>query len=481
MNTLNKYKNLLINIGLFTLNTVSTKLITFLLVPLYTYFLTAAQYGVTDMSLTVANLITPVITLSIGDAVTRYVIDDSTNEKHYISIGFWITVFSCVIMVFLLPLLDFPVFGGLGKYKWFYWFYFISLAFNSYWANVARGLNQIKLITSASIVSSLVSASSAGALIGLWGWKVDGYFISLILGGISAIAVYLMAGGSWKYVALPRKQDCHFLKMMLVYSLPLMPNAIFWWIGTSVNRFFITSILGIGASGLFAAASKIPNVLNMVWSTFQQAWSLSAFQEFRKIDTNKFYSNVFTVLRTFCFFAASLLMLMTPWIASFLLQKKFYSSWPVIPILILAFLFNVFAGFYGTVFTASMRTKHLMVSTVVAAIVVVLLTWSLIHIIGLQGAAWAMVGSNLCMCVIRIIDARSIVDITVAWPFALMNTLIVSIQSYVMATRPFAYMLISGICFVAVCVVSFLDIYPSIKVLKSVITRKNEFSDNREG
>ena len=90
-----------------------------------------------------------------------------------------------------------------------------------------------------------------------------------------------------------------------------------------------------------------------------------------------------------------------------------------------------------------------------------------------------MVGSNLCMCVIRIIDARSIVDITVAWPFALMNTLIVSIQSYVMATRPFAYMLISGICFIAVCVVSFLDIYPSIKVLKSVITRKNEFSDNR--
>lgn len=100
MNTLNKYKNLLINIGLFTLNTVSTKLITFLLVPLYTYFLTAAQYGVTDMSLTVANLITPVITLSIGDAVTRYVIDDSVNEKHYISIGFWITVFSCAIMLF---------------------------------------------------------------------------------------------------------------------------------------------------------------------------------------------------------------------------------------------------------------------------------------------------------------------------------------------------------------------------------------------
>ena len=76
-----KYKNLLVNIGLFTLNTVSTKLITFLLVPLYTYFLTAAQYGVTDMSLTVAGLVTPVVTLSIGDATTRYIIDDPDDKN----------------------------------------------------------------------------------------------------------------------------------------------------------------------------------------------------------------------------------------------------------------------------------------------------------------------------------------------------------------------------------------------------------------
>ena len=66
-------------------------------------------------------------------------------------------------------------------------------------------------------------------------------------------------------------------------------------------------------------------------------------------------------------------MLLTPWLASLLLQKKFYDSWPIIPILILAFLFNVFAGFYGTVFTASMKTRHLMTSTAAAAIVVIVL------------------------------------------------------------------------------------------------------------
>lgn len=106
-------------------------------------------------------------------------------------------------------------------------------------------------------------------------------------------------------------------------------------------------MLGIGASGLFAAASKIPNVMNMVSSTFWQAWSLSAFQEFKKTDTGKFYSNVFAVFRTFCFLAASGLMLLTPWLASLLLQKKFYDSWPIIPILILAFCLMYSRDFMG--------------------------------------------------------------------------------------------------------------------------------------
>ncbi len=95
--------------------------------------------------------------------------------------------------------------------------------------------------------------------------------------------------------------------------------------------------------------------MNLISSTFWQAWSLSAFQQFKKTDTSKFYSNVFAVFRTFCFVAASGLTLVSPWLASILLQKNFYEGWVIIPILVLAFLFNVFAGFLWNNFTASMR------------------------------------------------------------------------------------------------------------------------------
>lgn len=472
---MDKYKKLLINIGLFALNTISTKLITFLLVPLYTFFLTAAQYGVTDMSLTVASLATPVLTMSIGDATTRYIIDDPDHDEQYVSVGFWITLLGCFLMFLMLPIFSLQMFGGLGNYRWFFFAYFVSSAFNTYLANVARGLNQVKLITWVSIVSSIVSAVSAGLFIGLCGWKTNGYFISLILGGMVAVFLYLFYGKTWKRVHFLRKNCARrFLHQMLLYAIPLIPNAVFWWIGTSVNRFFITSMIGIGASGLFAAASKIPNVMNMISSTFWQAWSLSAFQEFKKTDTSKFYSNVFVVFRAFCFSAASGLMLLTPWLASLLLQKRFYSAWPIIPILILAFLFNVFAGFYGTVFTASMKTKYLMTSTALSAGLVVVLTWFFVTIVGLQGAAWAMVASNLVMYIIRVIMTRTIVQINVNWLFTLMNFMFIFIQTCVMVVHPNKYILISGMLFLMICIISVLDLYPFIKAALVGMEKKEE-------
>ena len=104
-----------------------------------------------------------------------------------------------------------------------------------------------------------------------------------------------------------------------------------------------------------------------------------------------------------------------------------------------------------------MKTKHLMTSTAAAAIVVVVLTWLLVRIMGLQGAAWAMVGSNLVMYVIRVAMAHPIVRIAVNWPLMLINILIVAVQACIMAWHPSRYLLISGVLFLLVCIVSALD------------------------
>ena len=83
---MSKYKQLAVNSLLFFINAVATKLITFVLVPLYTAFMSAGEYGLTDMSLTVINLATPLFTLSIAEASVRFIVGDRERAAEYIFI-----------------------------------------------------------------------------------------------------------------------------------------------------------------------------------------------------------------------------------------------------------------------------------------------------------------------------------------------------------------------------------------------------------
>ena len=55
---------------------MATKLITFLLVPLYTTYMSAGEYGLTDMSITVISLLTPLVTLDVAEAAVRFIVGD---------------------------------------------------------------------------------------------------------------------------------------------------------------------------------------------------------------------------------------------------------------------------------------------------------------------------------------------------------------------------------------------------------------------
>lgn len=459
-----KYKTLLINLGLFTLNTVATRLITFFLVPLYTYFLSQEEYGITDMAQTLQMVLIPIATLSLSDALLRFAIDDQKHNRKYFTLGTYGVALSCVVVFALLPGLDLPIFGGLGDYKLLYWLIYCFGALQTLFSCMARALNQLKLITMASILTSLITCGSAAILIALLHWKVEGFLLSMILGYAIGCATYVFGGHLYRYIGTHLgKSDLALLRRMLIYALPLIPNALFWWVGTSINRFFITGMLGIGASGLFAAASKIPNLLNTFYSIFQQAWTLSAFQEFRKTDIRSFFSTVFVLLQSLMAVVASLFILGSQWVASFMLQKDFYQGWELMPIIILAFYFNALNSFFGTVFTSSMKTRALMTSTVAGGLVCIALTWALIPLCGLWGACIASVFCNAVVLVIRIMESRAIINVRIPWPSFLITLILLLIQTIVMSAHKGAYLWISFVLCLAVLVTQIIGCVPLMR------------------
>ena len=68
----NKYRDLSKNTILFTINSFGSKIISFLLVPLYTYVLSTSDYGTADLVTSTVSLLVPVLTLNVQDAVLRF-------------------------------------------------------------------------------------------------------------------------------------------------------------------------------------------------------------------------------------------------------------------------------------------------------------------------------------------------------------------------------------------------------------------------
>lgn len=470
---MNRYINLLINIGVFTVTTIATKLTTFLLVPLYTYYLTTTEYGISDMTTLAISIIAPLGTFAIGDAVLRFMIDDKDNAEDIASIGIVVTCSSCFIVLLLLPLLDLPAFGGLGEYRWLFLLSYIAYAFQDLFGRIARGGNQLQLITTASVVSSLCTASCTVIFITFLKQGLYGFFYSYIIGAFTGSLIFIIIGKHYRYIRIISwTKAIQLLRRMLPYAIPLIPNNVLWMFNSSVNRLFITSMIGIAASGLFAASCKIPNLLNTLYNVFFQAWTLSSFQEYRKSNINQFFSIVFVLLNALLAVAGSLIILLSPWLASWFLQKEFYRGWIYMPTLILALYFNSLASFWGSAYTMVMKTRIILISTIVSALVCMIGTWLLVPYIGLQGAAIAMVVSNSALLGIRMAYAGQFIHICIPWATLAFTGILLTLQTIIMTIFPQNFLL-NIACMILMLSVQIVTIFPLLKsVTKKFILSK---------
>src|SRR5699024_8696569 len=80
---------------------------------------------------------------------------------------------------------------------------------------------------------------------------------------------------------------------LLKYSLPLLPNAVCWWLLGSSSRLFIEHFLGLEANGIFAVAMKFSTILETFSVIVYQAWQETAIKQYGAADRSKFFSSIF--------------------------------------------------------------------------------------------------------------------------------------------------------------------------------------------
>lgn len=403
------YKKLGVNISLFSISSFGTKLISYFLVPLYTNCLSTAEYGTVDMLGVIVQLLVPVFTFDIADAVIRYTLDENESKAQIFLIGMKIIALGSTILVALLFAAKatglLPISTG---YCLFVFSSFFLTSIYTTMTNYFKGRDRVGDIVIAGLLCSLTNCLLNLVFLLKYKLGIPGYLYANLLSLFIPVVFLVVQAIRYGFLGYKNKLsiDRQLQAKMLKYSMPLIVNGLSWWINNSLDRFFVNSICGIEANGLLAVAYKIPSILSMFQTIFNQAWTMSAVQEFDPRDEKGFISNIYNSYSCEMSIACGGLLIMNIPLAILLYKKDFFVAWNYTGFLILSSLIGAMSICISGVFNAVKDSKSLGFSTLAGAIVNTALNATLIPVYGVTGAVLATLVSNVVIWIYRMIKVR---------------------------------------------------------------------------
>lgn len=424
---MNQYKSLIKNSFLFAIGSIGSKAISFFMLPLYTRFLSTSDYGQLDVLQTTISLLIPLITFQAIEAVFRYSVDMRENESA--SSVLMNGILLCLIGM-LISFLLFPIFRRIEPFSSYTLFFYLILFFsmlNGVLKQFVRGLGKIKTFVASDLAYTASFITFNIIFLVYLKWGLEGYFLSMVLAHAINICILLVFGNVFKYLNI-KSFDKSFMKTMLIYSIPLIPNGLMWWVMGVSDRYILTYYLGFDATGIYSVSYKFPSLITLVNSIFFMAWQLSAMQEYGKKGYEDFYKNIFGVLSSLLFLVTGLILLILKPLMSVFVADAFYESWKYVPMLLVGTVFQAFSSFFGTNYTASKKTKGAFTTSVVGAGVNIVVNFVLIPFWGIQAAAFSTLLGYLAMWLMRVFDTKKYVDMKIDWKSMSSSLIIIGLQ-----------------------------------------------------
>ena len=151
-----KYKYLLKNVGIMTLANFGTKILSFLMVPLYTNVLSTEAYGAFDIYQTTLFLIVPVLSLNIADGIMRFSLDEEYDKREVFMVGVRRYVAACLLCVLIVAVNQiFSIIETLTLFPHFFVLYFVTSLMSDILNNYARGIEKVSDVAVGGIMGSV--------------------------------------------------------------------------------------------------------------------------------------------------------------------------------------------------------------------------------------------------------------------------------------------------------------------------------------
>jgi O-antigen/teichoic acid export membrane protein len=395
--------------GVYFIGTVLSKLTVFILLPLYTSKLLPEEFGTFDLVVTILSFFAPIVFFQIWDGMFRYSFDKHSNKEKYdvISNSFVVLIIGFLVYSFLFfvayKILHFEIAVLIFLYG-------LIVAINYQYTFIARVFMKNTLFTMTGLINTLFSTLLNIILIVYFDLGIKSLYISFIAGGLLQVIIIELRLNplvNFRFNKLNKQLQIEMVK----FSLPLCFASVSYWLLSGYTKIVIVQELGNSVNGLYAVASRFGSLISIVVSIFQFAWNEMAYLMSKENDRfEKYELSIMYILKVIVV-GSAILMLLIKIIFPYLIHKDYQEALLLVPLTLIGVAFNSFAGFLGTIFMTEKRTRYILSTTIVGAIINIALLKILTPILGVQGAIGGLCFAFVTLSFIRVYIIKKVINI----------------------------------------------------------------------
>lgn len=378
----------------YAIGNIARRFVGFAMLPIYTRFLTPADYGVIGLLAFALALLEPLLGARLGWAVPRFYFDakDDRGRREVIWGVVVLTGTASAVSVIVLVLLrNFAanILFGNSKYALALGLFAITLLsqpIEQTGMTYLRLRERSKLFVVFSVAKLILQLALNLLLVVYWRGEVMGVVLSAVISSV------LLGIASMIYVAAHEAPafNWQITRRMLEFCWPLWLTAIAGlYIGAS-GALYLRAFDTLSDVGRLQLALKFAVTVGMlIWSPFMQHWEPSSFQYYKEANGKRKFQVAFIGISALMFTGGLAVTMFAEPVIKVMATKSFYAAASVVPVLTFALVLDRLRTFFDFSFMITDRTKVRGAYQYGTAVVITIAYVGLIPRFGLMGAALA--------------------------------------------------------------------------------------------
>lgn len=386
---------------IYGLSGVISSFISIFLIPLYTRVFVPADYGIISLMTTTSAFLSILLIFSLDNSAAVWFWDKTTDTERKKTFNSWLgfLVFSGLVAALLLALLSRPLsllFFGTVDYTLLFLLLGANLLFAGFQKVVNIWCRMLQQPVRAMLFSVLVLLVTVGLnilFILVLRIGVSGVFYSQLIASMAGVLLMLFMFRPW---IQPSAFSRHRLREMLLFSAPLVPATILYWLMNTASVYFLKAYIKDNAEiGLYQVGASVANILSLITWAFFQAWTPFALSVSKQENAGRIYSFVFELYCVAGFFVAFSLMLGSHDVLAVFTHSGYAGAATVLGLLAVNVILMGLPNILAIANNLAKKNSSYAVAIGMGSVVTVILFMILIPRYGKEGAAVAMIAGNL--------------------------------------------------------------------------------------